>query len=105
MVPLLAYEKLTPEELHQIVCSLSSTRTQVYWALRACACTPALPSWLIFFLEHEDAWYRQGALLGVEPHVDESLLDWLEKIAAIDESSEVRKTCEELFGDLIHRRG
>lgn len=105
MVPLLAYEKLTSEELRQIVHSQDATRTQVYWALRACACASNLPKWLIPFLEHEDSWYRQGALLGVEPHVDESLLDWLEKIAAIDESDEVRETCEELFGDLIHRRG
>ncbi len=105
MVPLLLYEKLTPEELYQIVTSPASTRTQVHWALKACACAASLPKWLTDFLEHEDPWYRQGALYGVEPHVDQSLLDWLEKISAIDESMEVRETCKELFGDFIHRCG
>lgn len=105
MVPLLAYEKLTSEELRQITRSPDSSRTQVYWALKACACMSDLPGWLLSFLEHEDPWYRQGALFGIEPHADQSLLDWLEKISAIDESTEVRETCKELFGDFIHRRG
>lgn len=97
---LLVYEQLARKnlpELLKVIESPESSPAQVFWALKSCANAPTLPMFILKYLEHDHPWYREGAVRGLEPFIDDSLRDWLEKIGAIDDAQEVKDAVAEVL--------